>query len=287
MSPLLALIVVTSCVISSPVQAVVFDEGISLQYLHYAYAAFCDPQQLQGWNCEWCLDKNFVLSGEFYDNITEVYGYVGYNPVNETIVISVRGTSNNANWIDDFDAFLVDFPAFPGAKVHQGYYFAWRRLQDQVHAYIDEIIQHNCTTCTKVMTTGHSLGAALSGFAAMGVALNASALHVTSVGMSNFGMPRIGNPTYAAAFAQLIPNSQRMVHYHDIVPHVPMIDLGFHHMPTEIWDLSNNSNGVPQTYIVCNDSGEDPSCSDSVPAWEWDPKDHMHYMGVTNDNCGH
>ncbi len=32
---------------------VVFDENISLQYLHYAYAAFCRPEELETWSCQW------------------------------------------------------------------------------------------------------------------------------------------------------------------------------------------------------------------------------------------
>ncbi len=31
----------------------IFDESISLQYLHYSYAAFCQPEALKTWTCEW------------------------------------------------------------------------------------------------------------------------------------------------------------------------------------------------------------------------------------------
>ena len=79
-------------------------------------------------------------------------------------------------------------------------------------------------------------------------------------------------------------------------------DDSFHHVATEVWDLSNDTVGAPQKYVVCNASGEDPSCSDSVPAWKWVMVDHavcsimlaaasdsppQYYMGVHNDNCGH
>ncbi len=74
-----------------------------------------------------------------------------------------------------------------------------------------------------------------------------------------------------------------MVHYHDIVPHLPFTDLGYHHVPTEIWQITNSSQ---HRYLVCNGSGEDPNCSDSVPSIHWNPKDHDIYMDVPNNNCG-
>ncbi len=75
-----------------------------------------------------------------------------------------------------------------------------------------------------------------------------------------------------------------MVHEHDIVPHLPPRAVGYHHVSMEIWDRSNSTG---QWYIVCDDSGEDLRCSDSIPAEQWSPKDHDVYMGVPNDGCKH
>eukprot|EP00042_Codosiga_hollandica_P043930 m.424518 g.424518 ORF g.424518 m.424518 type:complete len:281 (+) comp56673_c0_seq2:65-907(+) len=260
----------------------VFDEGVSLQYLHYSYAAFCEEPALKAWSCEWCVATNFTVVDVLLDPLTEVYGFVGYDTANSTIVVSFRGTSNTPNAIVDADFDLMDFPGIAGAKVHQGFYLAWRRLQHQVFELIDGVLNSTCAACTAIVTTGHSLGAALSGVAAIEIALN---YKNATVNMNNFGMPRIGNPEFATAFMQLLPNAQRMVHNHDIVPHVPMIELGYHHPAFEIWDLNNVTASVAR-YIVCNDSGEDPACSDSIPALQWSTADHMNYMGVQNDCCG-
>ena len=51
--------------------------------------------------------------------MSQIYGYVGYNPVNGTIVVSFRGTSNFPNDVVDGDFILVNFTACPEAKVHQ------------------------------------------------------------------------------------------------------------------------------------------------------------------------
>lgn len=49
----------------------------------------------------------------------------------------------------------------------------------------------------------------------------------------------------------------RVVHYHDPVPHLPFETWGYRHPPTEIFYSEDQT-----SYVVCNDTGEDLSCSD-------------------------
>jgi predicted lipase len=53
------------------------------------------------------------------------------------------------------------------------------------------------------------------------------------VNMYTFGQPRVGNDAYETTYSQLV-NEYRVVHYADIVPHLPPELLGFHHVPTEV-----------------------------------------------------
>ena len=48
-----------------------------------------------------------------------------------------------------------------------------------------------------------------------------------------FGQPRVGNVAYADYFKSILPE-YRVVHYADIVPHLPLEAMGFHHVPTEV-----------------------------------------------------
>jgi len=45
----------------------------------------------------------------------------------------------------------------------------------------------------------------------------------------------------------------------DIVPHLPTKAMNFHHVATEVWYVEDFS-----SYQVCDGTGEDPNCSDSV-----------------------
>ena len=56
-------------------------------------------------------------------------------------------------------------------------------------------------------------------------------------------------PLSARASLSDTHKNQRMVHYHDIVPHYPFLDLGYHHVAREIWEITNSTE---HKYIVCD-----------------------------------
>lgn len=148
-----------------------------------------------------------------------------------------------------------------------------------------------------VMATGHSLGASISAVMTAellaGAGLNASSsgpilpadrsfMHYT------FGEPRTGNKVFASAVAALEANyaagahTWRVVNKKDIVPHIPLKEtLGFTywHQSTEVWLAPNGST------VICNGSGEDAACSDSIPLIGTHPADHTTYYGWDAGPC--
>ena len=78
--------------------------------------------------------------------------------------------------------------------------------------------------------------------------------------MYNFGQPRVGNQEFSAFVTanNLTPNSYRVVHNKDMVPHTPSSEfpLWFEHACLEVWeDQSHVVHGCSTS--VC----EDPKCS--------------------------
>ena len=53
----------------------------------------------------------------------------------------------------------------------------------------------------------------------------------------------------------------------------------YRHVATEIWYPAPNST----IYKICDNSGEDTTCSNSVGPLHWSTADHMHYMGIYSD----
>jgi len=68
--------------------------------------------------------------------------------------------------------------------------------------------------------TGHSLGGALTTHASLDAVLG-NLLPSERVIMYNFGSPRVGNYAFASKYSTTITNAYRVVHWEDLVPHVP------------------------------------------------------------------
>jgi len=88
-----------------------------------------------------------------------------------------------------------------------------------------------------------------------------------------FGSPRVGDKKFAAYYNNKIGGSTfRIVHWKDLVPHVPTKSMGYHHVAREIWYNSKSTK-----WTVCNSSGEDKHCSNKkkLPS----VNDHLKYMG--------
>ena len=92
-----------------------------------------------------------------------------------------------------------------------------------------------------------------------------------------YGEPRCGNEAFADYMDTFVPNAYRVVHYEDIVPHIPpgevVVPLYEHHS-TEIWYNYDFSN-----YTVCG-TNEDPNCSDSLWTFDLSIEQHRVYFDM-------
>eukprot|EP00049_Salpingoeca_infusionum_P005316 m.90811 g.90811 ORF g.90811 m.90811 type:complete len:295 (-) comp12929_c0_seq1:56-940(-) len=259
-----------------------FDLELQQKMMNYTWSSFCDPAVIENNTCYWCTDANLVAVRTVHGNKSDAYGYVAYNPVQSYAVVAYRGSSNLMNWLYDFDFIKMNVSGTT-ARVHSGFYDCWLELKDEVFSAMNTVLK-KCPHCTQVYVTGHSLGAAISGLCAFDLARDKPSL---SVHLHNFGMPRVGDIQFAQVFNSTVASATRMVHRHDIVPHLPPAPFGFHHISTEVWDQSPETTSPPsaQTYKVCDGSGEDPTCSESIDALHWVIEDHDYYMGTTNSEC--
>ena len=74
------------------------------------------------------------------------------------------------------------------------------------------------------LITGHSLGGALASFCAFDLSIS-NIVDGTRITKYTFGEPRVGDPTWAHDYDTLVPNSYRVIHNADLVPHVPPSNL--------------------------------------------------------------
>lgn len=242
--------------------------------LHFSAAAYCSQYSLQNWQCG--TPCSFFSSSPtnlayLFDPNLNVAGYVAKFPAGNTIV-SFRGTIQQIqDWIDDLDFFKVTYPLCDSCETHDGFTSSFNALSTQMYNALESFGSSSSGSLT---VTGHSLGGAIATLAALDLVHNG----YTVEHLYTFGAPRVGNPQFAT-FAEYVSNSTlmdvyRVVHYADVVPHLPPESFGFTHTPREIFYSEDSS-----YYRTCNAiNGEDGNCSDSISDFDLSVSDHLDYM---------
>lgn len=270
-------------------QAPVYNSTLAKTLAEYTSAVYTsDLSQLFTWTCEKCgdLTEGFEMIELIIDVQNCLEAYVGFASDMNAIVVAFRGTQETSiqNWIEDlfWKQLDFDYPGMTDAKVHSGFYSAYHNttLRDGVINGIQKTMEAYGNI--PIMVTGHSMGGAMASFCALDLIVNYGLKDVT---LLTFGQPRIGNAVFASHFKKYLPNAIRLTNAHDIVPHLPPYyhyfpQKTYHHFPREVWvhNVALDSLVYPIEQI-CDDSGEDPTCSRSVSGNS--VQDHIHYLGIS------
>ena len=146
----------------------------------------------------------------------DTFGWVVQNTQTQTLVVSFRGTVSLADWLHNFDWLPAQYEPVPDyGTVHKGFQAVYNIVRDSVFAQIRNADQK----FTRLIVTGHSLGAALSELAAPDLLHNGGLAVVPEV--QNFAGPRAGHHDFASIFDTQIDACFRVVNAWDIVPHLP------------------------------------------------------------------
>lgn len=144
------------------------------------------------------------------------HAFLAIDPGARLAVLSFRGTdaADPSDLTDDADALPETW--IGRGKVHSGFYRALAEVWDQIKAALPEV------SGSKVLFTGHSLGAAMATLAA---SLQPPASLYT------FGSPRVGNEDFVAAIEGSGLDNRRYVDCCDLVARVPPEGLlGYAHI---------------------------------------------------------
>lgn len=200
----------------------------------------------------------------------EAFAYVASTKAGD-VVVAFRGSVLQANFDDDGDRRLVPWDQAPGALVHAGFLRSYASIRSQIVRILGAAFQRVAPSGT-VFLTGHSLGAAQATLAAVDLPQE---FPTKRFQLYNFGDLRVGDFAFVELFNASVSASWRVVHRYDSVPQgVPRFPRLYHHVPTEVW---YHDDGVSD-FEVCDGSGEDPGCQDSVPASRLSHADHELYL---------
>eukprot|EP01126_Amoeba_proteus_P042911 TRINITY_DN4675_c0_g1_i9.p1 TRINITY_DN4675_c0_g1~~TRINITY_DN4675_c0_g1_i9.p1 ORF type:complete len:185 (-),score=32.37 TRINITY_DN4675_c0_g1_i9:89-643(-) len=158
--------------------------------------------------------------------------------------------------------------------VHAGFLSAYQALRSRLVIAVQERL-NICPDCPLIFT-GHSLGGAMATVGAVDLSTYLK-LGPTQVISYTYGSPRVGNPAFVNLHKQTVGTSFRVVNKRDVVPRIPThieIDgIAYWHVPYEVWYPPSGG------YVVCDSTGEDPTCSLSQNFLLCTIEDHSTYLG--------
>jgi len=253
--------------------SVSYDPAFSQTLALYNYVSYCNATSIQRWDCYWCqkvqappLKSIFTVTGN-----EDIFGYVFQ--MQNTIYVVIRGTVLDSiqNWINNANFVLTPLWSGSTVQVHSGFKKDTGEIYQGILVAIKALL-NGCPSCS-IMLTGHSLGGAISSILAL--ELDRDLPSTVTFDQITYGSPRTGNPAFVTLHKSIVQNSYRVVNKKDIVPRLPTHLLNFfNHVPEEVWY------GPSGGYKLCDNSGEDPTCSLSVNFLETNINDHLTYFGV-------
>ena len=227
------------CTLLFTLATAAYNQDVGLSAMHYAASAYCSKETLVNWQCgEACnfqkdIEANKMIIME--NEVLDTFGFVAYNSEQNKIIVSFRGTNGAdiTNWITNIVYYRVQYFEVAGSQVHSGFFTAYRAISYQMLEGVRTLFAAHPSA--DIVLTGHSLGAALATFAALDIKRSIPTFK-NQFTFYTFGSPRIGNQVFADYVMTLFPNLySRVVHYTDLVAHMPPKDMGFAHSGNEVY----------------------------------------------------
>lgn len=196
--------------------------------------SYCPRDDITKWTCGEC-DPNLTIRGVHTDPKSGCLVIVADNGADMTLVV-FKGTDplSIKEWLVDLNAAKApaSTPMCEGCAVHTGF----SDTEEALRAPVEEAMLASLDRLgpdARLVVAGHSLGAALATL----FTYNMRAKHSMPLELYTFGNPRVGNRQFADAFDALVtyqdgssePSAFRVSHRYDVVPHVPLEVMGYHH----------------------------------------------------------
>lgn len=287
---------------ASYVQA--YDELLAKHLTLIADAAYCGDsshggtEPIESWSCAPC--QAFSAAGMKISNV-KLFGNssrqtLGFTAVADaghqkapSLVVAFRGSVLTKNYADDADETLIADPRGRKGRLHRGFYNSYASMSTEMLDQVRELRSLQADA-SNVLVTGHSLGAAQAVLGADDIAAEHSDMTVM---LYSFGTPRSGDLQHAQRLKSTSNlESWAVAHRADTVPQCGIFDApcnevgnGLHQVSHEVWYPEDLGVAGPAGYIMCDTSGEDPKCQDSLDRklLNWD--DHNLYLNHTMYCC--
>ena len=293
------LLLLALCAIAS-VQA--YDEGLARELLRASSASYCKTDNLNGMKCgDACNNlKGYRFAHQYaytFWSAESVSYSLFINDAAKRIVVAFRGTQGATQLTKEAlqsHAVTYALHSINNAVATSYFYVKYRDFLrgDFMNNFKSLFNGHKNY---QVLFTGHSLGGAFATHAALDVSMS-SIVPKNQIKLYTFGSPRVGDYNLASAVVSHVPDSWRVTHSHDLVPHLPPCLPNVLTGGCAAWANHPNENGFiafnafhtwPEVhyganggYKICRD-GEDKTCANQYPKVSLSIADHLSYLGVS------
>ena len=176
------------------------------------------------------MDKDYHTTKEFYGHVAKM------SAAPATLVISIRGTSDAQEWLDDAKFLMTDYSDNPDfGRVEEGFREIFASFTVSLPGEKGSTSLGNFLAgfgdIKRLIVVGHSLGSSLATLVAFDADVSNYAGHVQ---LLNFASPLTGDARFVKAFQHRIKDSVRLVNEPDLVPRVPPPLFGYRHIWHEL-----------------------------------------------------
>jgi len=244
-----------------------FSLATARAFASLAETSYCGPTaNLTSWTCDPCRDAGLNIEPKpgYNDSVLMFqmpafwtpfarFAYAarlgpnaGPGPLANGCVLAIRGSSNTANFLKDFELGRTRLDVCEGCSAHYGFLTFWREIEKDIQ---DTLARLGCVPGgDPLFVTGHSLGAAVATIAA--VELVAMGFDVRAAYL--FESPRVGNGAFAEFFDSYFQGKDvwRITHGRDPIPSGPY-GFGYAHTGQEVYFDSNDNHHVCSSYQEC------------------------------------
>lgn len=197
----------------------------------------------------------------------KVSGVLFKDDSNSELILAIKGTTSNAEWLMDFKILPIPYQFLnnrkrswkkfvainkkcKGCTVHKGFYDGAREIYDNMYDDFHDLIEQYPDY--KISLVGHSLGGAVAPLIA-----NELILAGKNPRLTTFGSPKFGNKDFAQWMDKLWNTKEhyenveslmvdpvyiRVTHKDDIVPLLPTREMGYKHSGVNVFF---NTSGIP------------------------------------------
>ncbi|KAF2637561.1 hypothetical protein P280DRAFT_433414 [Massarina eburnea CBS 473.64] len=224
----------TSAVIAAPAVVKERETGTAIDqdlydrfvlYSQFAAATFCDHNTnstgdkltCETGNCPLVESSDTKTVLEFSDGgITDATGYVATDATRKIIVVAFRGSISANNWLADTVVVPVSVDLCDGCKAFSGAWAFYAEVRSKIVEAVTAATKANPDY--RLIITGHSIGAGITGFAAAEFRKLGYGTDVYA-----YGPPRVGNTELADYLNTHLPDNSlnHMINHADFFFNLP------------------------------------------------------------------